>query len=107
MLGEAFLLIFGPPLAPRRNCESDVVVFWYEFRRFHTLEVHRILELNKSTVHHSTSPYVVISQAELSLLKDFPGPPAHRHMPVFQWMVAFYLEGLEEGRFLQPVSLTT
>lgn len=46
-------------------------------------------------------------QAELELLKGFPGPAAHRHMPVFQWMVAFYLEGLEDGRFLQPVSLTT
>ncbi|CAM9989073.1 unnamed protein product [Ectocarpus sp. 12 AP-2014] len=49
----------------------------------------------------------LITEAEIPLLKDFPGPVAHRHMPVFQWMVALYLGGLEEGRFLQPVSLTT
>eukprot|EP00903_Cladosiphon_okamuranus_P015493 g14304.t1 len=49
----------------------------------------------------------LITEAELSLLRCFAGPVAHRHMPVFQWMIAFYLQGLEDGRFLQPVSLTT
>ncbi|CAN0205039.1 unnamed protein product, partial [Pylaiella littoralis] len=49
----------------------------------------------------------LVTEADLQLLKGFPGPAAHRHMPVFQWMVAFFLEGLEDGRFLQPVSLTT
>ncbi|CAM9915349.1 unnamed protein product, partial [Ectocarpus fasciculatus] len=49
----------------------------------------------------------LITEAEIPLLREFPGPVAHRHMPVFQWMVALYLRGLEEGRFVQPVSLTT
>eukprot|EP00752_Nemacystus_decipiens_P011714 g10395.t1 len=49
----------------------------------------------------------LVTQAELTLLKGFAGPVAHRHMPVFQWMIAFYLQGLEDNRFLQPVSLTT
>ncbi|CAN0157037.1 unnamed protein product, partial [Laminaria digitata] len=46
-------------------------------------------------------------QKELPLLEAFPGPPAHRHMVAFQWMVAWFLKGLEDDHFVQPAPLGT
>ena len=49
----------------------------------------------------------LFKQKELALLETFPEPPAHRHMVAFQWMVAWFLKGLEEDRFVQPSPLGT
>lgn len=48
-----------------------------------------------------------IPQDELQLLMNYPQPPAFRHMPAFQWMVAFFLKGVAEDRFQQPIPLVT